>query len=92
MADSIAIGCNFLLCAGLLAINNKQRLKMKTKNILICVLGVFVCLFGLWGGSWLLIQYPFGSGYNFASFLTAMVVFFSGCLIVLLGCKDFLNT
>jgi hypothetical protein len=63
------------------------------KSIPMFVSGILLILVGLWGGAWLIGQFPFQTTYNFPAILTAIFTFAAGVVLAVFGSipKDFLK-
>jgi hypothetical protein len=61
------------------------------KEIFLCVFGFIVLMISLWGGSWLMNEFPYGSEYNFAAFITSLIVFCAGCGLIGIGANRILK-
>lgn len=55
------------------------------KKPLFILIGVIICLSGLWGGGFLMEQFPRGSGYNFSAFCTGIFIFIIGTGLCIYG-------
>ena len=55
------------------------------KGILAILLGALVFMIGIWGGAFLLGEFPSGSLYHFPSYTTAFVISIAGLAICVAG-------